>query len=227
MGKVVSRGQALEVSARVATQVNWDQLCGDALQKDVIALTPEEFGRRFTSFLLNGARFIFGGLMIAAVPFDPAKFIDKGWAFWKGPKDGTGLEGEEERDKASLALMEVDFEKADLLTCLEKGESSITGEEKLICLRKLGRPLYGANQFMGLWQDYQSCQNKADSKLEKLYQQRGVTYIDFFGDILRNPNGNRCVLDLYRHDDGDSCYWNYHWLDLDWHVRHFTAVAQH
>ncbi len=223
--KVVSRGQALEVSGRVGTQVNWDLVDGQKLQDEVISLPPEEFGRRFTAFLKAGARFVFGGLKVACAPFDPAKFLNKDWAFWKGPKDGNGMEGEEERDKASLALAEVDFEKADFLTCLEKGEGSITGEEKLIRLRKLNRPLYGATQFMGLWQDYQQCQDKTQSKLEKLYQQKVVTYIDFFGDILRNPDGYRYVLYLYRDDDG-SWDWDYYWLGNDWDEHDFSAVAQ-
>jgi len=230
MGKAVSRGQALEVSGRVATQIDWDQLDGQKLQDEVISLSPEEFGRRFTAFLKAGARFSFGGLKVgfgglkvACTLFDPAKFINKDLVFWKGPKDGDGLKGEEERDKASLALTEVDFEKADFLTCLEQDESSITGEEKLIRLRKLGRPIYGTTQFMGLWQDYQ--QNKAQSVLEKLYQQKGVTYVDFFGDILRHPGGDRDVLCLYRSGDG-SWDWNYYWLDTDWNDHNFTAVAQ-
>jgi len=185
------------------------------------------FARQFVRFLANGCRFIFGSLTVACAPFDPAKFpsFGEGWSFWKGPKDGNGLEGEEERDKVSLALAEVDFEKTDFLICLEEGESSITGEEKLLRLRKLGRPIYGANQFLGLWQDYQSCQNKADSKLEKLYQQKGVTYVDFFGDILRFPDGRRYVLFLYRDDDG-SWHWGCSWLDYDWRVCRFSAVAQ-
>ncbi len=43
--------------------------------------------------------------------------------------------------------------------------------------------------------------------------------------ILRNPNGNRCVLYLYRNDDG-SWNWNYNWLDNDWNDRNFTTVSQ-
>ena len=43
--------------------------------------------------------------------------------------------------------------------------------------------------------------------------------------ILRNPNGNRNVLYLYRNDDG-SWNWNYNWLDNDWNDRNFTAVSQ-
>ncbi|TSC94641.1 MAG: Uncharacterized protein CEN87_362 [Parcubacteria group bacterium Licking1014_1] len=225
MSKEVSPGQVLEIASRIVSQVGWKQVDGEKLQKEVISLSPEEFGRRFTEFIKAGARFIFGGLKVACVQFDPAKFIDKDWAFWKGPKDGNGLEGEEERDKGSLALTEVDFAAANLLTCLEKGESSITGEEKLIRLRNLGRPLYGATQFMGLWQDYQSCQNKSDSKLEKLYQQKGIAYVDFFGDILRIPGGFRYVLCLCRRGDG-SWYWSCSSLGLAWSDYYFAAVAQ-
>ncbi len=224
MSKVVSRGQALEVSSRFAAQIDWDQLDGQKLQDEVINLSPEEFGRRFTAFLKAGARFVFGGLKIACAKFDLVKFFDnENWTFWKGPKDGNGLNGEEERDRVSLSLTEVDFEKTDFLTCLEKGESSITGEEKLIRLKKLSRPLYGANQFLGLWEDYQK--NKAASVLERLCQQKGITYIDFFGDILRGPGGGRCVLYLYRSGDG-SWGWGCGWLGGDWGVRDFAAVAQ-
>ena len=54
----VSRGQALQVAARVGTQVDWDAIDGDVLQKSVIDLTPEEFGKRFTEFLKNGAKVV-------------------------------------------------------------------------------------------------------------------------------------------------------------------------
>ncbi len=56
MSGTVSRGQALQVSARVATQINWDELDGDALQAEVIQLPPEEFGSKFTDFLKTMAR---------------------------------------------------------------------------------------------------------------------------------------------------------------------------
>jgi len=58
MSKAVSRGQALQISARVATQVNWDELDGEKVQNEIISLTPGEFGNRFTAFLKNGARVI-------------------------------------------------------------------------------------------------------------------------------------------------------------------------
>lgn len=225
MSKEVSRGQALEVSARVLTQTNWDGFGGDELQTGVIILSPEEFGRRMTAFFKNNMRFILGGLKIATAPFDPAKFIGANGVFWKGPKDGNGLEGKEERDKVSLALTEVDFAKAYFLTGLEKGEGSITGEEKLVRLRKSGRILYGTTVAMGLWQNYQSCQNKAESVLEKLYQQRGIIYIDFPGDVLRGSHGRRCVLVFCRGDDG-QWGWGCHWLGVDWAGLDFSAVSQ-
>ncbi|MDO8667971.1 MAG: hypothetical protein Q7K35_02620 [bacterium] len=225
--KTVSREQALEVSSRSGngTLIDWSQLDGDNLQAEVISLSPEEFGRRMTAFFKNGMRFILGGLKIACSPFNPSEFIGANWVFWKGSRDGDGLEGEEERDKVSLALTEVDFGKADFLTCLEKGKSSITGEEKLIRLKKLGRTIYGTTVAMGLWQNYQSCQNKVESALEKLYQQRGITYIDFFGDVLRGPYGYRFVLYFCRVGHGRWC-WRCFWLGSDWGERYCSAVSQ-
>jgi hypothetical protein len=40
--------------------------------------------------------------------------------------------------------------------------------------------------------------------------------------ILRNPNGNRNVLYLYRNDDG-QWNWNYNWLDNDWDADNLSA----
>ncbi|TSC91570.1 MAG: hypothetical protein CEN90_368 [Parcubacteria group bacterium Licking1014_17] len=77
MSKAVSRGQALEISARVATQINWDELDGDKLQVEVINLSSAEFGSRFTAFLKNGGR----PQVIGAVNFP----------IWKTVKLGTGL----------------------------------------------------------------------------------------------------------------------------------------
>ena len=43
-----------------------------------------------------------------------------------------------------------------------------------------------------------------------------------FHTILRNPNGNRNVLYLYRNDDGEW-NWNYNWLDNDWNTGSLSA----
>ena len=42
--------------------------------------------------------------------------------------------------------------------------------------------------------------------------------------ILRNPNGNRYVLYLYRNDDG-SWNWNYNWLDNDFNDNNPAALS--
>lgn len=190
----------------------------------IIKGDSEAFANQFVKFLANGGRvIILGGLKVATAPFDPVKFIGAGWAFWKGLKDGNGLEGEEERDKASISLTEVDFDRADFLTCLEKDESLITGEEKFIRLKKLGRTLFGANVFAGLLQDYQA--QKENSVLERLCRDKGITYIDFFGDVLRDPGGDRCVLYLCR-SGGGRWGWDYRWLGSGWDGRGFSAVSQ-
>jgi hypothetical protein len=45
-----------------------------------------------------------------------------------------------------------------------------------------------------------------------------------FYTILRNPNGNRNILYLYRNDDG-KWNWNYNWLDNDWNSDNPSALA--
>lgn len=227
MVKAVSRGQALEVSALCGngTLIDWEQLDGDRLQLEVISLSPEERGRRMTAFLRAGMRFNFGGLKVATAPFDPKKFCSEEWDFWKGPKDGDGKSGEEERSKASLALTEIDFDKVDFLSNLEGKETLIKGETKLDRVNKLGRIVYGTTAFAGLWQNYTDCQNKAESVLEKLYQQKGISLIYFFGDVLRSPHGYRYVLYLYRGDDG-AWNWCHNWLDDDFNSHNLVAVSQ-
>ena len=164
-------------------------------------------------------------LKIITSPFDPAKFINVNMTFWKGPKDGKGLEGKEERDEASLIFREVDFLKTDFLTCLKNNKEIITGETKLERLKKSGCILYGVTVAAGLWQNYESCPNKTKSVLEYLHQKIEIIYIDFMGDIFRNSYGERCVLYFYR--DGNS-QWHRHYYQLgdNWGKRHLSAVSQ-
>ena len=214
--KTVSRGQALEVASRVGTQVNWDELDGDRLQKEVIGLSPEEFGARFTTFLKNGCRFIFGEpKSFLTKSFNPAEFIGEGWTIWKGPADGDGLAGEEDMDKRSLALADVELAKFVFETCLRTKEKSIKGEEKLRRLKEEKPDFirFGGNVFLGLWLDYQA--NKENSILEWFYRNFKISFMDFFGQILRDPDGDRDVLYLFRDGDGE---WRWHcrWLEDEW-----------
>jgi hypothetical protein len=210
--KVVTRGQALEVSARFGTQVDWEQLDGETLQSQIINLPPEEFGRRFTAFLKAGCRFVFGGLNFATAPFDPIKFL------------GNGLSiVQEDRDMRSEALAEVDFGSANFTSSLKEGEPSIKGEEKLARLKASGAIRYGATVFMGLWQDYQT--RKQESVLEKLYQQNGTTFVAFFGDVILGPRGDRHVLCVSR-DDGGRWLWRCLWLGGGWVGGDLAACSQ-
>lgn len=142
------------------------------------------------------------GMAVATAPLNPSQFIGKEWAIIP-----------EERDPRSAALSEVDFSQVLFETCLKENESSIKGEEKLIRLKASKNIRPGATVFMGLWEDYR--EHKEDSVLECLFKERGITYLDFFGDVLLDPDGNRCVLSFYRCDDG-VWRWLYYWLVHDW-----------
>ncbi len=200
MGKAVSRGQALQVSARVATQVNWDELDGDQLQSEVINLTPEEFGYRFTTFLKNGCRV--GGSKVIKIdrskPFDPVSFIGEGWSI-------------EEQDERSLVITELDLTKIQFKTMLRDDENIVKGEEKLRRLKKAAYVRLDARIFQTLWENQYLIPEKWKEKTKG-----NTTFICFDGTILRSPDGNRCVLYLYWYDG--RWLWHYSWLGLGWRV---------
>jgi len=138
-------------------------------------------------------------------PFDPAKFIGEGWSIWRGDKKGDGLKGEEEQDKRSLAITELDPTKLITQTGLNEGESVIVGEEKLARLllkaiqldAKIGQTLY---------------EEDGQTTLKWLHKALNVTWIEFLGTTLRDSLGHRCALYLSRRDGG-SWDWNANWLD--------------
>lgn len=148
-------------------------------------------------------------MVVTARPFDPVKFLGAKWASIP-----------EERDPGSAAFSEVDFSTAIFETCLKEGESSITGEEKLARLKSGKNIRLGASVFMGLGEDYQV--GKRDSVLERLYKEQGITYLDFFGDVLLGPNGNRCVLCLC-HDGDDVWSWGCRCLGGLWNADRGSA----
>jgi hypothetical protein len=220
MGKAVSRGQALQVSARVATQVNWDKLDGDSLQRDVISLSPEEFGRRFTEYLRNGARIIRESNLLRidrSVPFNPTKFLGEGWSIWRGPADGDGLSGDEDQDQRSLGLTELDLSKIQFVTCLRGKETHIGGEEKLRRLKASSRIRLDAKIFQTLWENKDRIPEILKEKTNGY-----TTYVFFDGTILRCPDGNRCVLCFCWFGGGWD--WSYGWLDYDWYSLDPSAV---
>lgn len=198
MSTAVSRGQALEVSARVATQVDWDKVDGESLQDKVIQLTPEEFGRRFTLFIQNECRLTItapGTVIIdRSKPFNLTAFTGKDWRI-------------EEEDRRSLALTEFNVAKILLQTGLNEGEAMVTGEEKR--RRLMGQAIQlDAKVGQTLFEE------KGQVTLRWVHEHLGVTWIEFLGTVLVGPYGIRYALFLYRLDDG-SWYWNCVWLDHD------------
>ena len=144
--------------------------------------------------------------------FNPATFIGQGWSVWRGPADGKGLGGKEDRDVREDVITEVNWHKVLYETMLKDGDTSITGEEKLNRLKEMGNIRLGGRAFLSLWQDYQK--NKENSVLEKLRITRNIRYVDFFGLILRSSDGARYVLALYFLDG--EWRWSSYWLGGGW-----------
>ncbi len=127
----------------------------------------------------------------------------------------------DELDERSVALTEIDFSKILFETCLKEGQAAIKGEEKLERLKEMEDKLrLGDNVFLALWLDYKA--RGKDSILEWLRKNRDITYLDFFGLVLRNPGGRRYVLYLFW-DEG-KWFWSCIWLDVVWFA-HFLSAA--
>ncbi len=139
------------------------------------------------------------------IDLDPGTFIGMGWKF-----------ADVDADLRSLTLAEADFSKVLYETCCSEGETHINGEEKLRRLITLGGirldPRFGVALF----------QEKKQKLLERLYKERGITYLDFFGRVLVYPLGGRCVLGLYRNVEG-RWSWDAYFLSLRWEERRFSA----
>lgn len=170
--------------------------------------------------LLGLAKIVRESLKLACdKPFSPETFIGDGWSVWKGPANGSGLEGDEDRDRREDDLTVIDWEKVVFETHLHDGETSLPGEEKLRRAKNSGNTQLGGRSFLSLWEDHQA--NRENSLLEKLRRSKGVTRIYFFGLVLRDPLGNRCVLCLYC--SGSECSWYYFWLSHPWSAAHPSA----
>ena len=135
-------------------------------------------------------------------PFDPTIFGPR-WKTWRGPADGDGLEGKEERDERSFALLELDFSQTVIETCLRKGESYTDGEERH-CRLKAER----ADDI------------RLDPAFALAYRDEPEKYPDALkgkaafwdGLVLRSPDGDRCAVYSYW---GRGVELDYYWLDLD------------
>lgn len=150
-------------------------------------------------------------------PFDPATFIGYGWSIWKGPADGTDLEGEEEQDTRSLALTEVDLSKVQLVHMLQGKELCIKGEAKLERSRLDGRIRLDARLLQTLWEHSHLIPESWKEKTNGY-----TTYVYFDGTVLRGPSGRRYVLFLCWRDG--RWYWHFSWLGDDFYAHCSSAL---
>ena len=141
-------------------------------------------------------------------PFDPTTFIAQDWTIWKGPSDGTGIEGEKWQDGCSLDITEIDpraIGKNNFKTGLEGEETVITGYVKHA--RLSGKTIQAdAKIAQALYEE------EGQKTLRFLYDTLGVTWMEFLGTILRSPDGHCSALYLCRRGDGK---WVWHCLFLD------------
>lgn len=154
--------------------------------------------------------------------FDPVAFIGDKYSYWRGSAEGNGLEGDVDQDERSVALERIDWSQVTFTHCLLGDEKSISGEEKIKRLKQTGHILFGANVFLSLWTDYQA--NKQNSVIEWLYHTNGLTCLDFLGTILRDEEGHRYIIYMYR-DDGEwrwSCWGSLE--KLKWEAHNLSGV---
>jgi hypothetical protein len=205
--KKVSREQAMSVMSTLMLNINWDELDGDILQREVVE-DPKGVGARATAFFKRGCRPIVVGQSSLAVNrsklFNPAKFIGRGWRI-------------EEQDERSLTLSGVDILNIRLESTLRGDEASITGEENLNRLKASGLVYLDAAIFRFLW-DHQYL--IPESWKEKT--NGSTTNIFFDGTVLLHPLGDRCVIYLYWYND--EWNWECHNLSDDRYPRYVSAV---
>lgn len=218
--KTATEGQLRDLVIRVLN-LNREDLDGEAYQRGTEGFSNGEVAMRVAAFVNNGLSFVMKGPGVLTVdrtkPFDPAKFIGGGWTIWRGPKDGQGLEGEEEQDARSLKLAEADFANVLFTACLKDDETRVTGEEKLARHIAAGHIRLDAKVGQTLLAE------KGQATLNWLYDTFGITWFELPGTTLRIAGGLRYFLCLYRGGSG-RWDWDYDWLGLGRSVESPSAV---
>lgn len=195
----MSRGQGNELLNKLEAA----GLCGNIAQ-EVIDSPGNEKAKQVV-------RFLYGELLVCesnsilinrSAPFNPAERLGNGW---------TTVE----EDERSLGFTKLDFARVKLITMLKGKESSITGEERLRRLKKLGSIRLDAQVFQTLWENKplipESWKEKEDGN---------IRYITFDGTIFRTPHGDRDVLCLSWYDGK----WGRHMTKLGDDFKYMSAV---
>ncbi len=134
--------------------------------------------------------------ILKRLAFDPEKFIGKGWKIDEQVSNRSG----DNLDAGQITRKDY----------LKKRESYINGEERLKRIKAAGEQdlQLDAEDFLALYQE------ESQLTLRWLYDTKGITWLSFWGTILRSPGGCRFVLSLFRWDDG-SWGWYYFWVGSD------------
>jgi len=206
--------------------VEFQQAVLRALPRDIDQKTADRW-RRNGKYLAEVLR----GVLIASIgdlklifnhPFDPVDSFGKGWSTWRGSLDGDGLSGDEDVDPRSLALTEVKLSDFLFENFIQEGEKFVSsGREKLRRTKERQDFIqFSGNVFLVLRNDYRV--NKENSILEWLYRNFDVTFMDFMGQILRDPGGFPSVPCLCRRDPGE--WYDYcRWLNIPWGTCDFSV----
>lgn len=151
--------------------------------------------------------------------FNPTEFIGADWRVWRGPVNGNGLEGDEERDPRAAILAELDVNKVQLVTYLKKGESVTTGEERIKRLKIDGRIRLDENAFQAFWNNKELIPARFKERVNG-----SIQFIFFDGVVLHSlGDGNRYTLCFYFSGNG-SWRWGYRQLGLGRSISHPSAV---
>jgi len=142
--------------------------------------------------------------------------IHEDWRIWKGPANGDGLEGEEDRDPREDTLFVIDWGKVLFQTHLHGKEALIYGEEKLKRAKAGNDIRLGGRALISLWEDYKA--RGTDSILVNLHRTKGIRRIYFLGLVLRHQDGTRHVPYLYFDTARFEWTWGYCWLGGGWSV---------
>ncbi|MDD3531036.1 MAG: hypothetical protein PHV99_00350 [Candidatus Pacebacteria bacterium] len=154
--------------------------------------------------------------------FDPVRFYGKGWTIWRhSPFGHDGLKGDEDEEKSSLVLKGINFVQISFETCLKKGETVITGDEKIIRHARAGHTQFDARIAECLLDE------EGWVTLEAVYAGWGMDSFEFTGTRLRSLAGRRAVVCLNR--DIDPCgrvRWRptYEWISLVVYGRHPSII---
>ena len=203
----LTREQTLKFMSRFARFIFWNWI-GEREADRALAFSPEEFGRRITAHIVSGLGVKRKDFKLKLEPFsfEPARFFGKGHTFWRGPLDRNGLKGEERVSWSSCSLKEINFEDVNLVLCSEDEHVS-RAELKPNKKRSI---ILGGTVFMALIKDYSSRKAERSKILWKLYHQRGIRRIQFFGDIIRDPQGRANTLFMQINSSG-LWQWGYEW----------------